>query len=121
MKLACRRNIGAGSSESSSGRVLRGAIMFSSSMLMGKLARLRASMVGRDWSCLRSLTMRWGVLSNDLILKVSASSWPVPFILTTWPASHGKLADSRSRPCVNILMIAECEGAASGIEKQKHS
>ena len=64
IKLACRRNIGADSLELSSGRVLRGAIMFSSSMLMGKLARLRASMVGRDGSCLASLTTRRGVFSN---------------------------------------------------------
>lgn len=49
MKLAWRRKTGAESDADSSelpGRVLRGAMMVSSSMLKGKLARLRASIVG---------------------------------------------------------------------------
>ena len=120
MKLAWRTKIGAGSLELSSGRVFKGAMMFSSNMLMGKLAFLRASIVGIDGSFVRSLTTRRGVFSNGFILKISVSSCSGPAMLTTWPASHGKLADSRSRPFVNVAMIAERGGASSGIEKQKH-
>ena len=95
--------------------------MLSSSMLMGKLARLRASMVGIEASCPRSLTTRRGVSLNGLILKISDLPSSDPSALTTWPASHEKLADSRSRPLVNVAMVAECEEALSGIEKQKHN
>ncbi len=116
MKLAWTRKIGAESDAESSElpeRVLQGATMDSSSMLKGKLARLRASIVGIDVSCLRSFTTRRGILSNGLILKIPEPS------LTTWPASHGKLADSRSRPFVNVLMIVDCEDASAN-GKQRH-
>ena len=121
MKLAWRRKTGAESDADSSelpGSVLRGAMMLSSSMLKGKLARLRASIVGIERSCLRSFTTRQGIFSNALILKMPVLPSPEPS-LTTLPASHGKLADSRSRPFVKVFMIAECE-EASAIEKQKH-
>ncbi len=121
MKFAWRRKTGAESDADSSelpGRVLRGAMMVSSSMLKGKLALLRASIVGIEGSCLRSFTTRRGILSNGLILKVPELPSPEPS-LTTLPASHGKLTDSRSRPFVKVLMIAECE-EASVTEKQKH-
>lgn len=121
MKLACSRKTGATSDANSSelpGRVLRGAIMLSSSMLKGKLARLRSSMVGVEASCLRSFTIRRGIFSNGLSLKMPELPWPEPS-LTTWPASHGKLADRRSRPFVNVLTIAECE-EASATGKQEH-
>ena len=121
MKVAWRRKTGAGSERGSSGfpgRVLRGAMMLSSSMLKGKLASLRASIVGIDGSCLRSFTTRRGVFSHGLILKTP--EFPSPeFSLTTCPASHGKLADSRSRPFVKVLVISECE-QASDTGKQKH-
>ena len=121
IKLAWRRKTGAKSDADSSelpGRVLRGAMMASSSMLKGKLARLKASIVGIEGSCLRSFTTRRGIFSNGLILKMPELPSPEPS-LTTLPASHGKLADSRSRPFVNVLIIAECE-EASATEKQKH-
>ena len=122
MTFAWRRKTGAGSDADSSGlpgRVLRGAMMVSSSMLKGKLARLRASIVGIEESCLRSFTTRRGIFFNGLILKMPELPSPEPS-LTTWPASHGKLADSRSRPLVNVLMIAGYE-EASATGKQKHS
>lgn len=100
------------------GRVLRGAMIDSSSMLKGKLARLRTSIVGIEGSCLRSFTTRRGVFSNDLIMKMPELPSPDPS-LTTLPASHGKFAESRSSPFVNVLMIAECE-EASATEKQQH-
>ena len=55
MKVAWMRKTGAGSDRGSSGlpgRVLRGAMMLSSNMVKGKLACLRASIVGIDGSCL---------------------------------------------------------------------
>ena len=120
MKLAWRRKTGESDVDSSGspGRVMRGAIMDSSSMLKGKLARLNASIVGVEGSCLRSLTTRWGTFSNGLIFKMPDLPWPEPS-LTTRPAIHGKLADSRSRPFVNVLVIAECE-EASATEKHRH-
>lgn len=118
MKLACRRKTGAASDADASGRVLHGAMMLSSSMLKGKLARLRASNVGIEGSCRRSFTTRRGIFSHGLILKMPELPSPEPS-LTIWPASHGKLADSRSRPFVNVLMIAECE-EASTTGKQQH-
>ena len=72
MKLAWRRKTGAESNADSSelpGRVLRGAMMVSSSMLKGKLACLRASIVGIEGSCLRSFTTRRGFLSNGFDLE----------------------------------------------------
>jgi hypothetical protein len=57
--------------------------------------------------------IRRGIFSNGLILKM-----PEPSLMTL-PASHGKLADNRSRPLVNVLMIAECE-QVSVTEKQQH-
>ena len=121
MKFAWRRKTGAGSDADSSGlpgRVLRGAMMVSSSMLKGKLARLRASIVGIEGSCLRSFTTRRGVFPNALTLKMPESPSLEPSF-TIWPATHGKLADSRSRPFVNVVMISGCE-EASATEKQKH-
>ena len=121
MKVACRTNTGAGSDGGSSGlpgRVLRGATMLSSSMLKGKLACLRASIVGIDGSCLRSLTTRRGLSLHGLILNIPESPSPKSSF-TTWPASHGKLASNRSRPLVKVLVIAECEEAPD-TEKQKH-
>ena len=56
-------------------------------------------------------------MSSGLILKTPEFPWPEPSF-TTLPASHGKLADSRSRPFVKVLTIAECEEAL-GTEKQK--
>ena len=121
MKFAWRRKTGAVSDadwSEFSGRVLQGAITVSSSILKGKLARLRAIIVGIEESFLRSFTTRRGTVSNGLILKMPELPWPDPS-LTTLPASHGKLADSRSRPFVKVLMVAECEEASvSG--KQKH-
>lgn len=121
MKLAWSRKTGAESDADSSGlpgRVLRGAMMVSSSMLKGKLACLRASIVDIEGSCLRFFTTRRGIFSNGLILKMPELPSPEPS-LTTLPASHGKLADSRSSPWVNVLMIAECEEASAN-EKHKH-
>ena len=112
MKFAWRRKTGESLSEPPV-RVLQGAMMFSSSILKGKLAPLRASIVGIEGSCLRSFTTRRGIFSNGLILKTPEGS------STTWPATHGKLADSRSRPFVSVLMIAECD-ESSATEKQKH-
>ena len=71
MKLACMRKTGVvsdGGSPEVPGKVLRGAMMVSSSMVIGKLARLISSIVGIERSFLRSLTTRRGVLSNGLIL-----------------------------------------------------
>ncbi len=117
-KLAWRRKTGIESDADSSGRVLRGAMMVSSSMVKGKFARRRVSIVGIEGSFLRSFTTRRGISFNGLILKMPELPWPEPS-LTTWPASHGKLANSRSRPIVNVLMIVECEeGWVS--EKQEH-
>ena len=121
MKLAWSRKTGSESDAAPlelPGRVLRGAMILSSSMLKGKLARLRASIVGIEGSCLRSFTTRRGILSNGLILKMPELPSPEPS-LTTLPATHGKLADSRSRPFVNVSMIAGCE-EASATGKQKH-
>ena len=88
--------------------------MDSSSMLKGKLARLRASIVGAEGSCLRSLTTRRGTFPKALIFKT-----PSPEISgTTWPARNGKLTDRRSRPFVNVLVIAASE-ELSAREKQK--
>ena len=73
MRLAWRRKTGVESDADSSelpGRVLRGAMLLSSSMLKGKLARLRASIVDIEGSCLRSFMTRQGIFSNGLILKV---------------------------------------------------
>lgn len=92
--------------------------MLSSSMLKGKSARLRASIVGIEGSCLRSFTTRRGTFSNGLILKMPELPGPEPS-LTTLPASHGKPATSRSRPFVNVLMLAKCEESSS-TGKQKH-
>ena len=99
------------------GRVLRGAKMDSSSMLIGKLARLISSIVGIERSFLRSLSTRGGNLSNGLILYTPELPSLAPS-LTTWPAIHGKLADSRSRPFDKVLIIAEYE-EASEVEKQR--
>ena len=121
MKVACRTNTGAGSDRGSlglPGRVLRGATMLSSSMLKGKLACLRASIVDSNGSCVRSLTTRRGLSLHGLILKMPESPSAKPSF-TTWPASHGKLASSRSRPLVKVLVITECEQAPD-TEKQKH-
>ena len=121
MKLAWRRKTGSESDADSSelpGRVLRGAMMVSSSMVKGKFARLRTSIVDIEGSCLRSFTTRRGIFSSGLILNMPELPSPEPS-LTTLPASHGKLADSRSRPFVNVSMIADCE-EASVTEKQKH-
>lgn len=121
MKLAWRRKTGVEADADSSGlpgRVLRGAMMVSSSMLKGKLARLRASIAGIEGSYLRSFTTRRGIFSNGLILKIPELPSLEPS-LTTLPATHGKLADSRSRPLDKVLMIAECD-EASATEKQKH-
>jgi len=71
MKFAWRRKTGVvsdGVSPQVPGRVLRGAMMVSSSMLIGKLACFMSSIVGIEGSFLRSLTTRRGILSNDLIL-----------------------------------------------------
>lgn len=121
MKLAWSRKTGVESDADSSdlpGRVLRGAMMVSSSMLKGKLARLRASIVGIEGSCLKSFTTRRGIFSKDLILKMPEMPSPESS-LTTLPASHGKPVDIRSRPLVNVLMIVECE-EASATEKHRH-
>lgn len=119
MKLAWMRKTGAGSdADSPAGRVFRGAMMDSSSMLMGKLARLRVSIVGIEESCASSLTTRRGVSFKGLIEKMSELPWPEPS-LTSWPAIHGKLADSRWRPLVSVLMITECEEVWAS-EKHKH-
>ena len=99
-------------------RVLRGAMMDSSSMLEGKLARLRASILGTEGSCLRSFTTRRGILSNGLSLKMPELPSPEPSV-TTLAASHGKLVDIRSRPFINVSTIAECE-EASATAMQKH-
>ena len=108
MKLAWSRKTGESEADLSGlpGRVLRGAMTASSSMLKGKLACLRVSIVGIEGSCLRSFTTRRGTLSNGLILNIPELPSLEPS-LTTLPASHGKLADRRSRPFVNVLMIAE--------------
>lgn len=87
-------------------------------MLMGNLACLRTSIVDIEGSGLRSFTTRRGIFSNGLILKTPELPLPEPS-LTTLPTSHGKLAESRSRPLVNALMIAECE-EVSATEEQKH-
>ena len=121
MKLAWRRKTGAESDADPSelpGRVLQGAMMVSSSMLKGNFARPRASIVGIEGSCLRSFTTRRGVFSNRLNLKMPELPSPEPSLMTL-PASQGKLTDSRLRPSVNVLMMAECE-EASATEKQKH-
>ena len=76
-------------------------------------------MDGIEGSYLRSFTTRRGIFSNDLILTILELPLPKPS-LTTMPASHGKLADSRSRPFVNVLTIAECE-EASATEKQRQT
>ena len=86
--------------------------MVSPSMLKGKLARLRTSIIGIEGSCPRPFMIRRGIFSNGIILKM-----PEPSLMT--PASHGKLADNRSRSLVNVLMIAECE-EVSVTEKQQH-
>jgi len=106
MNVAWTRKTGAASDADSSGlgRVLRGQMMFSSSMLQGKLAFLRASIVGIDSDGVSRLSfMTRGILPSDLILKMPEPS------LTTSPASHGKLAASRSRPFDNVLTIVGCE------------
>lgn len=97
---------------------MRGAIRLSSSMLKGKLDRLRVSIVGIEESSLRSLTTRRGIFSDGWILKMPVLPSPEPS-LTTLPASHGKLAESRSRPFVKVLIMAECE-ESSTIGKQRH-
>jgi hypothetical protein len=81
--------------------------------------------VAQGVACERSGRLTQGSLSSSVkaawltpILKMSELPSPEPS-LTTLPASHGKLADSRSRPFVNVLMIAECEDA-SATKKQKH-
>lgn len=121
MKFAWRRKTGAESDTDSSElseRVLQGAMIFSSSMLKGKFARLKASILGIEGSCLRSFTTRQGVVFIGSILKTPELPLPEPS-LTTLPASHGKLADSRSRPLVKALMIAECERTfVNGKQKQ---
>ena len=61
MKLAWMRKTGAvsnGGSPKVPGKVLRGAMIVSSSMLIGKLALLISSIVGIERSFLRSLTTR---------------------------------------------------------------
>lgn len=118
MKVAWRRKTGDVDSSELPGRVLRGAMMASSSMLKEKLARLRASIVGIRGSFWRSFTIRQGIFFNGLILKmpVLPSSEPSS---TTWPATHGKFTHSRSRPLVKVSMIAGCE-EASVTEKQQH-
>ena len=96
--------------------MVRGERRFSCSMLMGKLARRRESIVGAAGSEVRSLTTRRGVGSKGLILGTST---PSMCSFTTWPATHGKLAETRSRPFFNVLMIAGCE-EGSGSAKQRH-
>ena len=121
IKVACRRKIGVGSEAYSStldARVLRGAMMDSSSMLKGKLALLNSSIVGIEGSFLRSFTTKRGTFSNGLILKRPVLPSLAPS-LTIWPATHGKLSDKRWRPSVKVLMIAGCEEALE-IEKPKH-
>lgn len=122
MKLAWRRKTGAESDAGSSqlpGRVLQGAMTSSCNMLKGKSARRRSSIVGIiEGSCLKSFTTSWGIFSNGLILKMPELPSLDPSFATL-PASHGKLADSRSRPVVNVLQIADFE-EASVIGKQRH-
>lgn len=115
MKLAWSRKTGADSSELA-GRVGQGAMMASSSISKGKSAFRRASIVSAELSCLKSLTTRRGICSKGLILYTPPSTGPWRM---TWPASHGKLRESRSRPVVNVLRIAESE-EWSAKEKQKH-
>lgn len=72
MKLAWRRKTGVEAEMDSSElakKLLRGATMLSSSMLKGKCARLKASIVGIEASCRRSFTTRRGIFSNGLIVK----------------------------------------------------
>ena len=122
MNVAWRRRTGAGSEsdegESLAGRVGRGAMMDSSSMLEGKLARRREVMVGAEGECRRSLITSRGVFSNGVILRV-------PFLSRssrmTWPASQGKLTHNRSRPLVNVFMVEESsEGEVEARGKQRH-
>ena len=85
MRLAWRRKTGVESDvdpSEISGRVFRGATMVSSSMLKGKLASLRASIVGIEESCLRSFMTRSGILSNGSILKMPELSFPEPSLVT---------------------------------------
>jgi hypothetical protein len=51
-------------------------------------------------------------------MKTPEFASPEPSLMTL-PASHGKLADSRLRPFVNVLVMAECD-EASATEKQKN-
>jgi len=53
--------------------------MVSCSMLKGKLARLRASIVGIEGPCLRSFTTRRGILSNGLVLMMPELPSPKPW------------------------------------------
>lgn len=76
-----------------------------------------SSIVGVEESFLRSRTTRRGILSDGLILYMPELPLLAPS-LTTWPATHGKLTDSRSRPFVMVLIIAECEEASEN-EKQR--
>lgn len=119
MKLAWRRKTGFVSEvDLPDGRVLRGAMIDSSNMLKGKVARLRASIVGMEWSCLRSFTTRRGNLAKGSILKTPELPGPEPW-LTIWPAIHGKLAESLWRPLISVWMIVDCD-EASVQEEQEH-
>jgi len=89
------------------GRVLRGAIMFSSSILEANLDLLRMSIAGIDGSFLRSFTTRRGISSKGVILNTPV--FPFVFSCTTWPATQGKLSESFSSPVVNLLTISEYE------------
>lgn len=94
--VACTAKTGTESAADSSalpGMVLRGAMIDSSSMLMGNLDCLRVSIDGVEASYLRSFRTRRGSLSKDLILEMPELPWPAPS-LTTLPASHGKLVDN---------------------------
>ena len=120
MKVAWRRKTGFESANSSElpGRVLRGAMMDSSSMLKGKLACLRVTMDGIEMSSLKSFTTRRGIFSNGLILKTLDSPGLEP-ASTTLPATHGKLADNCLRPAVKVRTIAGWEDT-SATGKQRH-
>ncbi len=78
------------------GSVLQGAMVFSSSMLKGKLTSLNASIVANAGLCLKSFTAIFGIFADGTILKTPELIWLEPS-LTTLPTSHMKLADSRSR------------------------
>ncbi len=95
------------------GRVLRGAIMFSSSILEANLDLLSMSIVAIDGLFLRSFTTRRGISSKGMILNTPV--FPFIFSCITWPATQGKLPESLSSPVVSLLTISEYE-KVSGTE-----